>query len=262
MIAANAELIALLSIPAFLLLDLVVRHRKFRAPRFWRLQGLAVTVVTLAVSVAVTGFWARVFAGRSLLHLDGLGIWAGAVVGVLTYELVHYWYHRLAHRSNVLWRLGHQMHHAPESLDAWGANYLHPVDTFFFSTWVSLTFIPLLGLSADAAAVGVAFTTVNAMIQHANIRTPRWLGWFIQRPESHSVHHGRHRSNYADLPLWDMVFGTFENPAAMEEKVGFYDGASRRVLDALLFRDVSRPRDGGDPASAPRRERPRLERVA
>jgi sterol desaturase/sphingolipid hydroxylase (fatty acid hydroxylase superfamily) len=55
------------------------------------------------------------------------------------------------------------------------------------------------------------------MFQHANLRTPRWLGYIIQRPESHGIHHerGLHAFNYADLPLWDMVFGTFRNPRTL-----------------------------------------------
>ncbi len=257
MTANVAETIGLLAIPAFLLLDLVIRNRKFDANRFWRLQALGVTIATVALSVAITLLWARIFDGRSFLNLGTLGTWGGAAVGVLVYELVHYWYHRLAHRSDLLWRTAHQMHHSAESLDAWGANYAHPLDTFFFVTWASLVFFPLLGLSTAAGAVGASFVAVNAMFQHANIRTPRWLGYIIQRPESHSVHHGRHRSNYADLPLWDMIFGTFENPAEMEEKVGFYKGASRRIGEMLIGRDVSQPKDAAvaEPASVEEYER-------
>ncbi|MFO7609600.1 MAG: sterol desaturase family protein [Candidatus Krumholzibacteriia bacterium] len=243
MTAATAELVGLLAIPVFLILDLVVRHRRFEAPRFWRLQALAVSAAMFAVSVAATLAWGTLLAGRSLLDLSGLGTWAAAAVGILVYELVHYWYHRAVHRYDVMWKFcGHQMHHSAESLDAWGALYNHPVDTFFFTSWVALVFFPLLGLTPEAGAIGAAFVNVNAMIQHANIRTPRWLGYLVQRPESHSVHHGRHRNNYADLPLWDLVFGTFENPREMEQQVGFYNGASRRIGEMLLGRDVSRPR--------------------
>jgi len=40
------------------------------------------------------------------------------------------------------------------------------------------------------------------------------MGYFIQRPEAHCVHHrlGFHYHNFADLSLWDMLFGTFRNP--------------------------------------------------
>ena len=42
------------------------------------------------------------------------------------------------------------------------------------------------------AAFAIAvLATAMAMFQHANIRTPRWIGYVVQRPESHAVHHGR-----------------------------------------------------------------------
>jgi hypothetical protein len=38
------------------------------------------------------------------------------------------------------------------------------------------------------------------------------------------------------------VFGTFRNPESVDGvQAGFYNGASARILDMLLFRDVSRP---------------------
>ncbi|MFO7603214.1 MAG: sterol desaturase family protein, partial [Gammaproteobacteria bacterium] len=97
----------------------------------------------------------------------------------------------------------------------------------------------------EAGLIGALFLTFNAMFQHANISTPRWLGYLIQRPESHAIHHGKavHRYNYSDLPLWDMVFGTFDNPRAdaVPTAVGFYPGASARLLAMLVGRDVSTP---------------------
>ena len=82
-----------------------------------------------------------------------------------------------------------------------------------------------------------------AFLQHANIRTPRWLGYIIQRPEAHGIHHQRgvHGYNYADLPLWDMVFGTFRNPAIWREQAGFYEGGSKRIGAMLIGRDISTP---------------------
>jgi hypothetical protein len=87
----------------------------------------------------------------------------------------------------------------------------------------------------------------NALFQHANIKTPHWLGYLVERPESHAIHHGRgiHRYNYSDLPLWDIVFGTFRNPRTEEEvpaEAGFYKGASSRLLALLLGKDVTQPR--------------------
>lgn len=80
-----------------------------------------------------------------------------------------------------------------------------------------------------------------AFFQHANIKTLQWVGYIVQRPESHPIHHGRgiHKYNYSDLPLIDIIFGTFKNPKNYQKETGFYDGASNRILDMLLFKDVS-----------------------
>jgi sterol desaturase/sphingolipid hydroxylase (fatty acid hydroxylase superfamily) len=246
------EYLGIALIPGFILLDLVVQKRSFATPKFWRLRGLVVTVLTFALSMAVTIFWGTLLEGVSLIDASGLGIVGGALVGILVYELIHYWYHRAAHANDFLWRWAHQMHHSAESVDAFGAYYLHPVDTLFFTTWASLVFFPLLGLRPEAGVLAGFFLVFNAMFQHANIATPRWLGYVIQRPESHGVHHerGKHRSNYSDLPLWDMVFGTFENPETFDAEAGFYDGASSRIGAMLLGSDVSEPPADRVPATA------------
>jgi len=235
------EYATLACIPFFLALGLVVRHRKFDAPRFWRLYAFLGTAVTFALSTGTALAWSSLAGDFHLFDLSGLGIAGGAAVGILVYEVLHYAYHRLAHAWDALWLRAHQMHHSAESLDAFGANWLHPLDTFAFATLSSLVFFPLLGLVPEAGVIGAFFLAFNAMFQHANVKTPRWLGWVIQRPESHSVHHRSHRSNYSDLPLVDMVFGTFVNPAEMERESGFYKGASTRVLEMLAGRDVSEP---------------------
>lgn len=246
---AIIEYIGLGTIPLFIALDLVYRRRAFQTPRFWRIRALVVSVASFFLSMAVAIFWGTLLAGRGLLDGRPLGMIGGAVVGILVYELVHYAYHRLAHKWDLLWRASHQMHHSAESIDAFGAYYLHPLDTFLFTTWSSLVFFPLLGLTPEAGAIGAAFLTFNAMFQHANIKTPHWLGYIIQRPESHGVHHERgvHAYNYSDLPLWDIVFGTFRNPAEWEGEAGFYNGASSRIPEMLVGRPVNRPK----PSEAP-----------
>jgi sterol desaturase/sphingolipid hydroxylase (fatty acid hydroxylase superfamily) len=246
----TVELLTLLCLPAFLLLDLVHRAQEYRRPSWWRTRALVVSFLAFSGSIAIATGWGTLLAGVSLFDASGLGTWGGAALGVLVYELGHYAYHRAAHRFDRLWRWAHQFHHSAESLDAWGAFYMSPLDTLVFTTVSSLVFFPLLGVTLEAGVLGAAFLTFNAVFQHANIRTPRWLGYVIQRPESHSVHHGRnvHAHNYADLPLIDMLFGTFVNPREFRAEVGLEPGASARLGALLLGRDVSRP------ARAERRE--------
>jgi sterol desaturase/sphingolipid hydroxylase (fatty acid hydroxylase superfamily) len=231
-------------IPGLIIVDWAIRRRKHDSTRFWRVRATLVTIATFYIAGYVAVFWGTLLGDFHLVDGSGLGTWGGAVVGVLVYELAHYWYHRAAHGFDWLWLAGHQMHHSAESLDAFGAYYLHPVDTFNFTTLSSLVFFPLLGLTVEAGVIGAFFLTFNAMFQHMSVRTPRWLGYIIQRPESHSVHHakGVHRYNYSDLPLWDIVFGTFRNPEGFQVEHGFYQGGSERIPEMLAFRDVSTPK--------------------
>ena len=55
------------------------------------------------------------------------------------------------------------------------------------------------------------------------------------------LHHARsqHTLNYADIPLIDMMFGTFACPDSAPEEAGFWDGASQKLGRLLLLRPVS-----------------------
>jgi len=238
------ESLTLALIPGFLLLDFIFQRRHYDKTRHWRLRGALLTTAIFFFTGEAAALWGNLFGDWHFFDGSALGLAGAAAVGVLVYEFFHYWYHSAAHEWNWLWRTGHQMHHSAESLDAFGAYYLHPFDAAMFTTIASLVLFPLLGLSVEAGVVAALFLTFNAMFQHANIRTPYWLGFLIQRPESHNIHHGKgiHRFNYSDLPLWDMLFGTFINPRSVEGlECGFYKGASNRVADMLIGRDVSRP---------------------
>ncbi len=108
-------------------------------------------------------------------------------------------------------------------------------------TVLSSASLTLLGLAPGAIALFAYVTMFLGVFQHANIRTPHWLGYIVQRPESHSRHHARgvHDGNFADLPLFDLIFGTFANPRDFAPRAGFHDGASTRLLEMLRFKDIS-----------------------
>jgi hypothetical protein len=67
------------------------------------------------------------------------------------------------------------------------------------------------------------------------------VGLYISTPgESRGAScQGVHAYNYSDLPVYDIIFGTFKNPKNYVEETGFYTGASQRIGEMLLFRDVS-----------------------
>jgi hypothetical protein len=83
---------------------------------------------------------------------------------------------------------------------------------------------------------------------HWNVRTPYWLGYIFQRPESHCVHHqeGLHSYNFSDLPLWDILFRTFNNPREWQLRCGFGE-LEHRLPEMLIGVDVNA---GVEPRSA------------
>lgn len=240
----EAILNALVPVTFFAMLGLerVFPARRLPTVKAWLAKGIAWFFLSGVLNGVIP---ALIVHGASSLHLvrpSPLGTLSGALVAFLLADLLNYAIHRWMHRVDVVWRYTHQMHHSAERVDIAGAAYVHPLEV---SITVAMTAVVAvaLGLSPDSAALAGFAGFFYAMFQHLNVRTPRWLGYVIQRPESHSVHHARgvHAYNFGNFPLWDIVFGTFRNPEGFEAEAGFWDGASREVLPMLLGRDVTRP---------------------
>jgi sterol desaturase/sphingolipid hydroxylase (fatty acid hydroxylase superfamily) len=209
----------------------------------WRVKGIAAFVAYFFLSSYLPYAWAEYLAPLQLFDLTGLGAVGGTIAGLLVYEAGVYAWHRTMHGSNALWRAFHQMHHSAERLDTYGAFWFSPLDMAGWTALSSLCLTLVVGVTPEAAVYVLYITTFLGVFQHANVRTPRWLGYVVQRPESHSYHHERdvHARNYADLPLFDILFGTFYNPPRFAPATGFYDGASLRLGDMLAWRDVTAP---------------------
>jgi len=208
----------------------------------WKLKGMVSFFLFFLVSSYLPILVDPLISQYLLFDLSGLGTIGGILVGVLGYQLVFYVYHRSVHKFDLLWRTFHQMHHSAERLDTYGAFFFSPAEMISFTFLGSFVFAFLIGLSPQSVTAVILLINFCSIFQHANISTPKWLGYIIQRPESHSIHHGKgiHKSNYGDLPIWDIVFGTFYNPKEYENETGFYNGASSRIKDMLLLRDVTK----------------------
>ena len=117
----------------------------------------------------------------------------------------------------------------------------HPFEIFFNSLLSTTILYFLVGVGPQACAYAVLVTGLAELFYHWNVRTPYWLGFVIQRPESHCVHHqrGLHSFNFADLPLWDMLFGTFRNPRDWHESCGFEDEAERQLGLMLVGKELA-----------------------
>lgn len=230
---------------AFLILwEEIFPARKLPKVKFWRIKGLLFFFTFFFVASYLPIFIDPFLAKFQILDLTGLGIIASSIIGLIVYELVIYAYHITMHKYDFLWRTFHQVHHSAERLDAYGSLFHSPLDMIGFTLVGSISFALFVGLPPQTITILLFIINFLAFFQHANIKTPRWVGYIVQRPESHSIHHGRgiHKNNYADLPLIDMVFGTFKNPKNYQKETGFYDGASSRIVDMFCFKDVTVPK--------------------
>ncbi len=227
---------------ALMIWEAVFPGRELPKVRFWKIRGIAVFFVYFFLSSYLPYWWSALLPGKQMIDLSVLGNIGGAMVGILFYEFGMYVWHRAMHNNNYLWRMFHQMHHSAERLDTYGAFYFSPLDIAGWTALGTICFSVILGLTAQAVTITLLVTNFFSIFQHANIRTPVWLGYIIQRPESHTVHHakGIHGFNYSDLPLFDMLFGTFRNPSTYKFETGFYNGASSKIKDMLLFKNIDR----------------------
>lgn len=221
--------------------------RPFPQARGWRWLGLGFFLlfglITTQTPLLLPQDW---LARHRLMDGTGLGVIGGAMVGYGVLSLISYLWHRSAHAFDPLWRGFHQIHHSPHRVDMSGAALFHPLEMAVFALQSVIATTLILGLDPLAAALTGYIASFYSFFQHLNVRTPRWLGYVIQRPELHCVHHQRgvHAFNYADLPVWDMLFGSFRNPAAFEGEVGFDAPADKKLGAMLAFADVNAPLEG------------------
>jgi sterol desaturase/sphingolipid hydroxylase (fatty acid hydroxylase superfamily) len=225
---------------AMLAAEAIWPARAFPRIRGWRLAGIGFLGVLVAFGAMIPMLLPVQWLARHRL-LDGtrLGVVGGVVVGLLVLEFAGYFVHRAEHRFSFMWRFMHQVHHASTRIDVASSALFHPFDLVAQNVLAIGIGTFVLGLNPLAAGILGYIAAFLGIFQHLNVRTPRWLGFFIQRPEAHCIHHqlNVHAYNYGNIALWDMVFGTYENPATFEGQVGFANEPS--IVKLLLGRDVS-----------------------
>ena len=228
---------------ALIALALIVMERRMpliSQPRVpgWALRTTALNSVQIAVVYLGAFTWDRWLPHLRLWNGERYGTAVAIIVGYVAITFVYYWWHRARHEIPVLWRWFHQVHHSPARIEVVTSFYKHPFEIAVNGFLSSFILHVLVGLSPASAAVVVTITGIAELFYHCNLRTPYWLGFLFQRPESHRRHHERdiHGGNYSDLPLWDMLFGTFDNPRDVPRTCGFGEQRETQLVRMLLGR--------------------------
>jgi sterol desaturase/sphingolipid hydroxylase (fatty acid hydroxylase superfamily) len=225
--------------------ELVRPRSRWPVARGWWVRVIAAVlaqvVLVYTVGLAVEPWMIR----HRTWSADALGTVGGALVGIAAYTFVDYWWHRARHASPFLWRWLHQIHHSAERIELGTTYYLHPFE--MISNWLLMSAVcyGALGLAPAAASLASFTLGLTSLFAHWNVRTPHWLGYVVQRPESHCLHHAAaaQDANFGDVPLWDMLFGTFGNPPSNvgDPDCGLGQGNESRVMEMLRGVDVTRP---------------------
>jgi sterol desaturase/sphingolipid hydroxylase (fatty acid hydroxylase superfamily) len=231
----------------FLLLERLFPGRELPNSPGWYLRAALLNGVQLGVVLLAGVSWSVWLQGPSLLRIEGLmGPVAQGFVCWFVGTFVFYWWHRARHRFDLLWRGLHQIHHSASRIEALTSFYKHPLEITLNSILSTAIVFVLLGASVEAAGWYSLFAAVGEFFYHSNLRTPRWWGWFLQRPEQHSIHHqlGVHHYNYGDITWWDRLFGSFREAEDFAPECGFGGRHEARLGAMLLFRDVNAEGEG------------------
>jgi sterol desaturase/sphingolipid hydroxylase (fatty acid hydroxylase superfamily) len=226
----------------FIAVEKIWPDQKLPQVKGWWWRVILINAVQAGMVIVGGMTWEKYFHQVNLLHLsEKISPVAQAFVayGIMTF--VYYWWHRVRHESNFLWNTLHQLHHSAARLETITSYYKHPVEIWTNSLIVSCIVYTICGADLEAAGYVNIISSVAEFFYHVNIKTPQWLGYIIQRPEMHKVHHqrGRHYYNFADLPVWDMAFGTFKNPKEFTAKCGFSNNREELFVEMLTFKNVN-----------------------
>lgn len=217
------------------------RHKNLPKVKYATLRGLVAFGVFFYLSSYLPILTDEYLASFQLVNLSTLPLYAQIGIGLFFYQFMLYLWHWSMHKSDTLWKIFHQMHHSSEKLDIPSTFYFSPMDMIGFTLLGSIVFALVMGVDPTAATIIILTLNFLSMFQHANIKTPMWLGYIIQRPEQHAVHHARgvHRYNFSDFPVYDLTFGTFKNPNDYQGEYGFFQDGSAKVTEMLTFRDIN-----------------------
>ncbi|HLL54567.1 MAG TPA: sterol desaturase family protein [Myxococcaceae bacterium] len=221
--------------------ELVATRQEWTRVEGWWQRAIALNAFGF-LTVFITGSALRgALSSHRLFRGERLGVVGGAVVGYLVMSFVNYWWHRLRHRSPFFWRWFHQLHHSAQRIELATTFYKHPIESIVDTLGAMVILYGVVGVSPAAAAGAMMMAGLLELFFHWNVKTPAWVGYIIQRPEAHCVHHeaGIHAYNYSDISLWDILFGTFKNPETWDGVCGLGYENELRLGEMLRGVDVT-----------------------
>lgn len=214
----------LLSVPIVYALLIIAEQRYAAVSQSWDSRWHALALLRFAMPAVINTNTAGLIQWLAQAPRDGLGhgLAVDVLCGFLLATLGNALLHRLLHSSDLLWRHVHRFHHEPERFDTAGVMWQSIGEMALNAVVFGMLVIFVLDLPILPTSIVAALSSLYGLFQHMNLRTPAWLGPWIQRPESHRIHHQRqhHRDNSSDFPIWDLIFGGYRNGRTLVTDIG------------------------------------------
>ena len=220
------ERVILWATPAFFVLialEILIawRRRRYQYRAADAINSIALgqlsTYLGLFGRVLSFGIYVVIYERARFTTLDAASPWVW-IGGLLFYDFLYYWYHRLGHEVNVLWA-AHVVHHQSEEFNL--STALRQTGTSYLFSWIFYVPMALAGFPpAVLLGVGLIDLLYQFWIHTEHVRTLGALDRLLATPSNHRVHHAVNDPyldrNYGGLLIiWDRLFGTFqpEDPA-------------------------------------------------
>jgi sterol desaturase/sphingolipid hydroxylase (fatty acid hydroxylase superfamily) len=167
-----------------------------------------------------------------------------ALLGVMALDLFTYFAHVLMHKSWLGWQF-HRVHHTDKEVNVTTAFRQHPGETVWRILWQLLA-VATFGLPLSVVVVYLGISTLNAQLEHTNIKLfaplDRVLRLLFVTPNMHKIHHSREQietdSNYSNIfSIWDRIFGTYcatVDFTRLRYGLNGFDGREKQTVPALL----------------------------
>ncbi len=174
--------------------------------------GMLSQVVGVLTKLFTLGIYTWVFERAALIRLDARDGWVW-VLGLLLYDFLYYWHHRLGHTTALLWA-AHAVHHQSEDYNL--STALRQTGSGWLVGWIFYLPMAILGFPPLVYAVVALIDLLYQFWVHT--QQIGKLGWFDRwfcSPSNHRVHHAVNDPyldrNYGGiLVIWDRMFGSFQ----------------------------------------------------
>lgn len=160
----------------FFVLERVIPGRQLPEASGWYARAAFLNICQVSI-VLLTGIaWNRWMQRWSLFHISSsMPAMAQGFLGWFIGTFVFYWWHRVRHDVDILWRVFHQVHHSPSRIELLTSFYKHPVEILADSILSSAIMFIFLGASPMAGAWFNVFAVLGEYFYHSNLRTPHCL---------------------------------------------------------------------------------------